>query len=389
MSEIRIVYISLKAIEFLLFFISGKLLSKTGSDRQYWKIALLPIISYSLIEGLRFGRGIDWNLYFLRYQEIGKSYQNAEYEPLFEFIVHNCYQLGIPYYIFILFVNTLLIISSLLIFKKFKDSLYYILPIFLIVTLPAENYIRWYFSFSFFIYATYSLLYSNSFIKYILCGTCSFLIHYGILILLFVPLTYKYFNRKTLSPKLSLLLIFFSSFFLSIQAFDFLTEVSTLFSFISGADKYISNISGIINGEFGVYGIMNASFANNLIRFIGLIPIILWGAQIMKKYDYGIFLFNIFLVASIIYVPFKSVEIFDRYADGLIFFKTIVGGVVYYHLIKGETCFKDKQRLFILFCFSCVLLDYRHVFFITNDYRMLFMWSSGDKNYIDPALLIP
>lgn len=388
MSEIKLFFIFIKTIELILLFISGNLLSKTKSNSQYWKTALLPIISYSLIEGLRFGRGIDWNLYFIRYQEIGKSYENADYEPLFEFIVHNFYQLGIPYHVFILMVSLLLMFSSLLFFNKFKDSLCYILPIFLLVTLTAENYIRWYLSFSFFILATYSLLYCKSYIKYILYGICAFLIHSGIFVLLVIPMLCNILNKSTLQPKWALLIVFYSSFFLSMQTFKFLTEISTLFSFISGSDKYINSIAGIINGEFGIYGIMNMSFANNVVRFIGFIPILIWGPQILKKYDYGIFIFNLFLIGSIVYSSFKSVEIFDRYADGLIYFKSIVGGVVYYHLIKESKSFKNEKTFIILLCFFCVLLDYRHIYFIDNDYKMLFLWNSNGKDFIDPSLLI-
>ena len=47
--------------------------------------------------GLRFGREIDYNLYYERYNEIGQDITKSTYEPVFNVICWSLNQVGIPY----------------------------------------------------------------------------------------------------------------------------------------------------------------------------------------------------------------------------------------------------------------------------------------------------
>ena len=91
---VQLIYIFLKVVELAVFIIFGKKISKVGSSKEYWKLSVVPILTYSLIEGLRFGRKIDWNVYYFRYEQLGQNVNFLDdYEPLFRYICHILYQL--------------------------------------------------------------------------------------------------------------------------------------------------------------------------------------------------------------------------------------------------------------------------------------------------------
>ena len=128
---VKVIYITLKLLEFIVFYISGKQLSKTKTNKSYWTIAIFPILIFSIVEGLRFGRMIDYNLYAIRYFTLGNGIEGVdkEYEPLFDFLFTGAYNIGLPYYMFIFLQCFLLIFSILHLYKNFKNSLPYALPI--------------------------------------------------------------------------------------------------------------------------------------------------------------------------------------------------------------------------------------------------------------------
>ena len=60
-----ILYWILRFIVLLSFFLSGYLISyKDKNGRNYWKYSSICIIFYSLIEGLRWNRGVDYPHYY-------------------------------------------------------------------------------------------------------------------------------------------------------------------------------------------------------------------------------------------------------------------------------------------------------------------------------------
>ena len=128
MSDIKITYIILETLLFIIFLISGYLLSKAKNNSLYWKIALMPIISFAVISGLRFGRDIDYNVYYMNYTFSSK---NDEMEFLFRNIVNIFNAFKIPYYVFVLFCSTFLITSFIYFLSKYKKAIVFILPLFL------------------------------------------------------------------------------------------------------------------------------------------------------------------------------------------------------------------------------------------------------------------
>ena len=118
----------------------------------------MPIVSYSLCRGLRFGRGVDYNAYYDVYYSIGQEFDSTNHELLFKAINWLMYQLGLSYQTFIFLCSLLLIWVLMIALKDYKKAAPLILLYFLYETRNAGIYIRWYLGFSFFFLSYLSLI---------------------------------------------------------------------------------------------------------------------------------------------------------------------------------------------------------------------------------------
>ena len=96
---IRIDYVLLLILLFLIFIIYSRLVvskeEKSIYERNYWLYAIVPIIAFSLIEGLRYARGVDYIGYVYTYlQSLDPKVEN---EPLFMLLNKGMLLMGFPY----------------------------------------------------------------------------------------------------------------------------------------------------------------------------------------------------------------------------------------------------------------------------------------------------
>ena len=84
MDSSHIIYFVLSLLVMYVAYKNGKRLSSLNNVKI---LSFSPvIIAYTLFAGLRWGRGVDYNVYYYVYQEIGKGY-NEGWEPFFYAIV--------------------------------------------------------------------------------------------------------------------------------------------------------------------------------------------------------------------------------------------------------------------------------------------------------------
>lgn len=120
----RTIFSFLHILLLATMFLWGHMLSKSFSSRVFWHKALVPILIYGVVIGLRFGRMVDWNLYYFRFLEIGKNFDNSDYEILFKIFNYIFYSIGLPYWSFIFCESLLLMFALLFLFKNFKKELF-------------------------------------------------------------------------------------------------------------------------------------------------------------------------------------------------------------------------------------------------------------------------
>lgn len=388
MSDIKLTYIFFKSFEFIIFCIYGYILSKTKSNKEYWIKALVPIITYAIIEGLRFGRLIDWNIYYFRYNNLGQNMGLEDYEPLFELLCHTLYNLGVSYPSFIFISSLSLIISIFVLFKNYKNCLAYMLPITLFAISSAENFIRWYWGLVFLFLSLNSMINKRTYSTY-LFFMLSVLFHMGIAVFLPIFIFAKYIDRINFNRTLCLGLFFATSFVLSLDAFSFLINIARFFldlglgSISPKIYNYLNYVEALIMGEFGRTGIMERSLMNNIRMFISYAPLIWFAQDAVKGHKYGNYFYNLFVIGAIVSPLFLLIEIFNRYASFMTFFHLIVGGVLFFFVFKNFFSIKRTVRYICLASFLVTIQpNVTSIFARDNDDEMLFVWNSSNRDFI-------
>ncbi len=397
MSTIRLIYILLHVLEIWMLFVAGRKMSQTKTDKEYWKASLWAFVPYVFVLGLRFGHNIDWNYYSQQYLEHKTMNWNTT-EPLFHFIFYFFYSLGIPYYIVISLQVALFMYSFLLLAKYFRKCLYYVLPLLPVVAQSNDNYIRWYWAVSFILIAFYWFLsdYKKKHWKFITFFIAGVLVHNGsVLLILLIP-AYYFLKKMYLPPKISVLAIFISVFFMSIAVMGFVSEIAATVYLYSGdllqdsrISSYLLAINDITSGGLNeASGIKEYGLHTKIITFIAFLPVIIYGPHYMKDFKYGILFYNLFVIGAFLNPFFSTVEIFDRYSKTLLIFQAITAGVVYYMLLK-DMIINKGLKLFCLVSMLCCFYPFiSYSMFMRYEYRMMYIWNAGGRDYIDTNIYI-
>lgn len=388
MTETQYIFSILKFIEVIVFLFYGNILSKTKNNKDYWVKALIPIITYTLIEGLRFGRYIDWNLYYFRYKNLGNNINSEDYEFLFRYICHYLYQFGFPYYMFITFQCAFLIFSTFALLKNYRNKLYFIVPAVLTLLASNEMFIRWYLGFSFFLLSINCVINNKNTISYIYI-LCACLIHIGFILFIPIILFYKYLDKYAMPPKMSSIIFIITSIILTISSLSVLTDIANIMLALGlgGIDEkfssYLTDTQDLISGEWGQTGIMEQSLATRIRKIIAFLPAIYYGKQILEKYNYGYFIYNLFVIGAIVSPLFLLVEILNRFSSALSFFSVICCGLVYYEFILAKSN-KIVMKIICIISFIFLIWPSLMEFIILrpSEYT-LFIWDADGRNYLN------
>ncbi len=383
MTDIKVTYVFLKSLLFIVFFISGYLLSKSKNNSNYWRLALLPIITFAVISGLRFGREIDYNGYYLIYTN---KYETDEMEFVFRIFINFFNFLEIPYYLFVFFCSTFLIVSFLYFLYRFRKFSFFILPLFLGL-MGIENLIRWYFACSFLLVAV-RLLIDKRYLFAFFLGIVAFFSHSGIIVCELVIVVFYFFaNKNIINPYAAAVLFTIFVFYGSTEQ---LNSISTLLngSPALSSEKfsvYTENANDIATGGMKT-GIYERSFINNIRIYISYIfPIFFSGYHLLKitdKYKEFLWLYNLSIFSIIIMPVFMLVEIFNRISAALMFYSIILVGITVFYASSKKY---NNMAVFSLLIISFLCLVYpifKIPFDITNENEMLFIWDANGLNYL-------
>ena len=382
MSDIKIMFVSLRIVLLLVFFISGYFLSKSKTDKQYWKIAVFPIVAFAIISGLRFGRDVDYNIYYHIYS--GSIIRNEEF--LFSLFVNSFNNLNLPYYSFVLFCSTFFIICFLYLLCKFKNAAFYILPLFLIIG-GIENYIRWYPAFGFVLIAVGKLI-EKRYLTVACLAIASYFMHEGMIIILFtIAMFYLFTNKKILfTPKISVLLLAVTLFLSSVEYLQSLVSILDYFQFGFLSEKglyYVEKAGKIASGGLRT-GVYEKTGLSEIRWFICYAFPLYFGGKYFEenKLEFPAWLYNLSAFSIIIMPVFTLVELFNRISSALMCFSIIAVGVTIF--VANKQRFTNKKTYFylivcfMLFLSSIIITSFNR----TEDNKMLFIWDAKGRNYI-------
>lgn len=148
-----VVFVILRLILFVTFIICGKNASeKTIAGqykRNYWKCSLPAIVVYTLVEGLRYGRGVDFPNYLLAYHNI-ELYNTERWGFAFKMLYKLMHLIDIPEPMIFCVFSLITIVVFLFFMQNFREFSTFLFPLFLLATIGlSENLIRQYISIAF------------------------------------------------------------------------------------------------------------------------------------------------------------------------------------------------------------------------------------------------
>lgn len=165
----------------VLIFSGWGIAYKNKDNRYFWYYAILAIVTYALVQGLRFDRGVD---YYMYYEEIlgrwdASTALGEAREPLYALLLSVVQTFDIPYWGVFVFYSALLITGYMLVLKKMPEYAFWALPLFFLITLDSsETIIRQYLAISFLFYAYYYLLCEKTVPMFIML-VCVVMVHFS------------------------------------------------------------------------------------------------------------------------------------------------------------------------------------------------------------------
>lgn len=301
----------------IIFIFSKKI--ECNSINNYWKLAIIPIIVFGLEEGLRWGREIDWCLYYYSYDNMMHNSQ-SEFEPLFHLLIGTFAYMELPYCAFITFCSLLLIFSFFFFFKPYKNNLSYIFIFLIPMVAPfAINVIRWYVAFSFLLIGLRYHLDNKKYKSYIFY-IAAFLSHYAIVFGIIIMVIIRHFSNKVIMSPIkvisgSIILLIISSLILPYTEYIFhlFNNVDRFSHYLEDTSQWISSDNNYISIlmqtlkfmplYISIYYIYNSEMNNkNACFFYNLtsIGILLWSIGLGLE---------LFLRYKVLFDPFSCIMI--------------------------------------------------------------------------------
>lgn len=372
MIEFRYILFHLLLAIILIYY--GKQIS-CKSTNSYWKLSLIPILAFTIEEGLRWGRNIDWCVYYYVYNDYLQGF-SSNHEILFQAIWKLYAFLNLPYPIIIASCSCLLIFAIFYFAKTYKSVSYILIP-FIVFNCAgtATNLIRWYMGFSFLLIAI-RLYQEEKRTLAILLTTCSVCTHIGLIIavpIFYVLLTY---NKILFKPFAAIVI----SILLSVL-FDpsIMGKFSFIFDFFKGFDRldtYANDATGWLTGEGQNADSERRSTSALLIANIPLWVYILVGYKICQNLNL-IKAYNLMLVGIYLKNTASGLELMGRFAYLFEPFICVMASYGIWHLMRQKRTFANTILLFIsiiyilrkLYAF-CAPMEYEEFMHYVWDYQL-------------------
>lgn len=385
MSDIKATYIILKLCQILGMFLVSFWVAKSKTDKVYWKRAVVLILIWSIVDGLRFGRDQDYNSYYPRFVAMSVGRNPEDYEFLFYCICRLFGVFSFPYWSFILTGSTLLITSCLCLFKNFRSYLPFIVLLMFWDLGQYDNLIRYYWAFPFFAFSVYYRIRDKKLLSFVLI-LCATQIHNGFYLVFPFVLAYEYLDKSVLPPYVSGCLYALVLFLGNIGLLQVLADYAYLLNFLgsSKVSDYTSIADSVVSGDFGYNA--GRSLGNNIVTSFRLLmaylPGIIWGKKTIENYRGGIYIYNLYVIGAIMMPLFQKVEILDRLNSLFIYMSCIVNGVLFGKALKHKFGTKMVYAICLVYFLASALPSFSVLFKRKYDKYMLFLWDANGREYM-------
>ncbi len=362
-------------------YLSGKELKRVDSLKS--KAVILGILFYTFNVGLRYGRGIDYNLYGQRYESFLMG-GDFDYEIGFVAVAKLLSFLGVSWQGFVLFLSFVFIFSTIYFIRNYREIVPYALPLFALFSLSrVENMVRWYFGFSFLLIGLSFLLKEND-KKVLLYFIFSFLACCFHLAL--APVSILYFiiyNCKTifLRPIVTIGLFYIIGFFFQTDFMLSLIDLINRYSMLLGDYvHYVDNADYWLVGGFA--GAERNAFPGLTMQLLFMV-VAIWGYKIIKEMDHTyIFAYNLFIIGYLTLPIARQIELFSRYNAVFYFFIAVVFASILNKIYAQKSL---KVRPIVIVFISLVFLNYGRFVIVEpfkgNKDHYLYVWDRDGRTY--------
>lgn len=273
----------------VMIYCGRKIANRDGSE--FWKYAKWIVLFYTVVEGLRWGRGND---YYHYWYDVTKADFTVYSDPLYLWWIHIVRALDIPFVIPFSIYSCLLITGVTLVVKRFPKSAVWSYLLFeWLITVSAENFIRQYIGVAFILIAFYYYLNDGENKKVMMFAALitASLIHLSALLPVTLFLLFIYIPKieKALIPwiYIGLYCVFFflwdNSYLSEYVAYLTLLDSDVLGSFssyVDNADRWFSD-AGVLEDYAA------ASLVTSVMTFLRNLYVLYFGckfAAIDKRY---------------------------------------------------------------------------------------------------------
>ena len=353
---------------------SGRILSPAG---------ISAILVFTLNEGLRFGRGLEYNKYGIKYEELAKG-GDVNWDFNFQFIAKFLIALDMPWQGYVMLMSFIFILATVLLLKNYREILPYALPLFVFFSRgDTQAMIRWYMAFSFVMIGLAILLNdtaTNRRLKFLFFSILACTFH---LAMAPVPLVF-YFVRYWKSPLLSPLYIL--GIYWGITFFfqtDFMLQFVNIANTLSVVSERFQGYSD--NAEYwltaGYAGTMRSSFPAKLDLIFYCTIVILGYTAIKKCPPKCVFAYNLFIIGLWINPIALQIELAFRFCQVFFIFRAIIiACIIDYVFVKKKVALANV--FVILFFISFINIGKRLLYSpFSNPDKYLYVWNKRNLTY--------
>lgn len=384
----RFDYIFLLVSMFLIFIVSSRNISSCIYDRnaRYWKIAIIPIIVFSLIEGMRYGRGVDYIVYLYKYIYALDPFFNDEL--LFMFFNRILREVGFPYWVAFTAYSALWIIGVFCFCRQFRYMAYLCIPFALIASMPSmENLVRQFVSLSFVLISLSSLL-DKKYWQSVFWALISFGFHLSsVVVVCIICMVYVLRRDKCFNVYGILLLYVFFFFFFELHYIDSL--INMMLSVMDLGDlkfaKYLEQADRWFTSSAASEAYERSALGKAALLLFDTILFVTGNKSIYKEKDLVlraklIIIYNLFIVGAIGMQAVMNLEIVRRFFKFLYMMWFVVAAeILYQYPIKKKMKFNKiiftniylwGYILLVLFCKYILLAPSQMFIWDSFKYRL-------------------
>ena len=345
------------------------------TSKKYFLI--IPILLISINEGLRFGRGTDYNVYYFNYQDIISGYDVRSNELLFIVLCKLNDFLGLPYQGLVYFMSLILIVSGTFFLRNHQSIIPFALPLFMVFTIDAENLMRWFTAFSFLLIGV-SYLEQNKIKRFVIFAVCAFLFHSGIIVVIPVFLLLHYIKKPLLKPLYSCIIYILIYLFFKTSFMLNFVQYMNVFSGMTQFAGYVENANEWLTGTAN----FEAQGLNIGIIIMDLIVIKI-GYEILTYKPKLIYLYNLCIIGTILSPALTQIEILYRICILFKIFQFVIIAYAVYFFINNRCKSKVYYALTWIVILNLIRMHILNILiepYTSNSY--LYVWDKMGREIL-------